>query len=219
MRRSLFAVASSAGLFVLAMTLALATPVAAQTGGIRGKVVDEADKPAPDVQITISSPEGLGGATLKTDSKGEFFRIGMIPGNYTIKASKGSLSASRAIHIGIGDPTAVDTLTLRAGGASVSGGGDSSAAAKKQAELQNTFKEARSLTDAGKYDEAIAAYTKVAAGLTKCPQCYIGIGDVYAKKGTPEDVKAAEDAYKKAIEVDPTSHDGYSSLATFYNTQ
>lgn len=214
-----------AGLLALALT-ALAAPAAAQTGGVRGKILDEAGKPVQDVEVVLDSPEGLGTAKLKTDAKGEFFRIGMRPGDYSVKATKGALSASlRRVHVGIGDPTIVETLTIRGGrggGAAVAAGGgegdkvDKAALAKKQAELQNAFKEAHALLDAGKFDEAIAAFTKVTEQVQRCAQCYVALGDAYAKKG---DQAGAEASYKKAIEADPTSPEGYAAAATFYNTQ
>ena len=208
-----------AGLLALAL-MSLAAPAAAQTGGVRGKVLDEAGKPVADVEVVLDSPEGLGSAKLKTDAKGEFFRIGMRPGDYSVKAAKGNLSASlRSIHVGIGDPTVIETLTIRAGGAAAMAGGgevDKAALAKKQAEIQAAFKDARALADAGKFDEAIAAYTKVTEQVQKCVQCFVALGDAYAKKG---DLAGAEASYKKAIDADPTSPDGYSAAATFYNTQ
>jgi tetratricopeptide (TPR) repeat protein len=123
------------------------------------------------------------------------------------------------VHIGIGDPTVVETLTIRAGGATAAASGgqvDKAALAKKQAEIQNMFKDARTLVDAGKFDEAIAAYTKVTEQVQKCAQCFVALGDAYNKKG---DAAGAEDAYKKAIDADPTSPDGYAAAATLYNTQ
>jgi tetratricopeptide (TPR) repeat protein len=219
MKSRFLAGALGAGLAAFVMTVALAVPASAQTGGVRGKVVDAEGKPVQDVIVVLSSPEGLGDATLKTDSKGEFFRIGMRPGDYSVKATKGPLSASMArMHVGIGDPSVIETLTIRAAGAgALTGDKDADAALKKkQAELQNMFKDGRALADAGKFDEAVAVYTKILTDVPKCTQCYVSIGDAYVKKGSlPE----AEAAYKKATEVDPTSPDGYTSLATFYNTQ
>lgn len=219
MKRRLSAGAFGVGLVALVMLAALAVPAAAQTGGVRGKIVDEAGKPVADVAIVLSSPEGLGDANLKTDAKGEFFRIGMRPGDYSVKATKGPLSASLArMHVGIGDPTVIETLTIRgAGGGALTGNKDvDDAVKKKQAELQNLFKEGRAFAEASKFDEAIATYNKILTDIPKCTQCYVGMGEVYVKKGSlPE----AEAAYKKATEVDPTSPDGYTALATFYNTQ
>jgi len=223
MKSRRFAGAQSAGLLAFVLALALAIPASAQTGGVRGKVVDEAGKPVADVQVVLESPEGLGTASLKTDAKGEFFRIGMRPGDYSLKATKGPLTASlRTMHVGIGDPTTVETLTIRAAGAAAAAAAegasdkDKAALAKRQLEMQTAFKDARTAADAGKFDEAIAAYSKVLAGVSKCSQCYVGLGDVYMKKGSPAE---AEDAYKKALDADPTSPDGYLALATFYNTQ
>jgi tetratricopeptide (TPR) repeat protein len=219
MKSRVSAGALGAGLVALVMTVALAVPAAAQTGGVRGKIVDEAGKPVQDVVVVLESPEGLGNATLKTDAKGEFFRIGMRPGDYSVKATKGALSASMArFHVGIGDPSVMESLTLRAAGAgALTGNKDADEArAKKQAELQNMFKEARTLSDDGKTDEAVAVYNKILTDVPKCTQCYVGMGDAYAKKGSAAE---AEAAYKKATEADPTSPDGYTSLATFYNQQ
>src|SRR4051812_35229462 len=156
MSRKSLAGAAAVSVFALLMMFTLAAPAAAQTGGVRGKVVDEAGKPVPDVQVLLVNPETLASVTLKTDAKGEFFRIGMIPGDYSVKANKGPLSASlQRMHVSIADVVSIETLTLRAGGArpAAEGGGNDGGAAKKAAELQNQFKEAKGLADAGKFDE------------------------------------------------------------------
>ena len=197
------------GVLALAF-LALAAPASAQTGGVKGRIVDEAGKPIVDVVIVFSSPD-LGTNTLKTNAKGEFTNIGMRPGMYSVKATKGDMSdGMKAFHVEIGSPSDLGTLTLRKNG-------DSDAAARKaQAAVEAQFKAAQATADAGNYDEAVAEFTKVAAGAKKCVLCYIGIGDTYAKKG---DLAAAEAAYKQAIDLDPTQSEGYSALAAFYNTQ
>jgi len=193
MKSRLFAGALGAGLLAFVTAIALAAPAAAQTGGVRGKIIDEAGKPVQDAAVVLSSPEGLGDANLKTDAKGEFFRIGMRPGDYTVKVTKGALKASLArFHVGIGDPSVMEPLTLRAGGGDLSGNKDADdAMKKKQTELQNLFKDGRSQMDEGKFDEAIATYTKILTDVPKCAQCYVGMGDVYLKKGALPEAEAA----------------------------
>src|SRR5262245_49465146 len=166
---------------VLALVLAaMATPAAAQTGGVRGRIVDESGKPMDGVTVVLDSPEGLGTVSLKTNSKGEFFSIGMRPGDYSVKATKDKLSATlRRVHIGIGDPTNVETLTMRAGAAGADVSAEEAAKnKKKQEELQNAFKSAQAAADAGNYDDAIAQFTKVAGEAPKCTVCYLHIGEV-----------------------------------------
>jgi tetratricopeptide (TPR) repeat protein len=205
----------------LALVLAgMAATASAQTGGVRGKIVDESGKPMDGVTVVLDSPEGLGTVTLKTNSKGEFFSIGMRPGDYTVKATKDKMSASlRRVHIGLGDPTNIETLTMRSGASAAAADMSAEEAAKakkKQEELQAAFRSAQAAADAGNFDDAIAQFTKVAGDVTKCTVCYLRLGEVNAKKG---DAAAAEAAYLKAIEIDPASPDGYNALASFYNTQ
>jgi Flp pilus assembly protein TadD len=205
------------GVLAFALTT-MAAPVSAQTGGCRGKVVDEAGKPLEGVTVVLDSPEGLGTVTLKTNAKGEFFSIGMRPGDYSVKATKDKLTASlRSIHIGLGDPTVIETLTLRAGNRAMDMSADDAAKAKKkQDELQAAFKGAQAAADAGNFDDAIAQFTKVSVEVPKCTACYLQIGAVNIKKG---DNDAAEAAFKKAMELDPTSPDAYNALASLYNGQ
>jgi tetratricopeptide (TPR) repeat protein len=47
-------------------------------------------------------------------------------------------------------------------------------------------------------------------------ECYSNIGANYAQK---KDWAKAEESYKKAIETDPNSADGYTGLANVYNAQ
>jgi tetratricopeptide (TPR) repeat protein len=209
------------GLLALALT-GLATSASAQTGGIRGKIAGEDGKPVEGATVVIDSPEGLGNVTLKTNKTGEFFSIGMRPGNYNVKATKDALTAGlRGVHVGLGDPTNVETLTLRKGGpsgASVSPE-EAEKARKQQEALQNAFKSAQAAADAGNLDDAIAQFSKLATDAPKCMVCYLQLGTVQAKKGDQASLDAAEASYKKAIEMDPTSSEPYNALAGLYNSE
>lgn len=175
----------------LALT-ALPAPAAAQTGGVSGKV-DEGGKPAADVDIVLTNPEGsLAPVKMKTNAKGEYQGIGIRPGNYQIRATKGDMSVtSPVIHIGMGGVMDLPTLHLTKGGG---GAPVSEEAAKKQAALAAAFKSAQAAADAGNYDDAVAQFTKVAADMPKCTACYISIGRALEKKGDAAGAEAGVQA-------------------------
>jgi tetratricopeptide (TPR) repeat protein len=211
------------GLATLGLALALTawpTSAWAQTGGVSGKVVDETGKPAADVTVVLSNPDGITPVTLKTNAKGEYLSIGIRPADYQIKATKGNLSALiPRTHIGIGGTTEQPVLKLAksaAGGGGAASGPEAEAAAKKAAAIQAAFKTAQAAADAGNVDDAIAQFTKIEADVPKCMACFLEIGRLQAKKGSAAD---AEASFKQAIDADPTKPDGYSELASLYNSQ
>ena len=111
--RSWLAGLMAAGL-ALALT-ALPAPAAAQTGGVSGKIVDEAGKPIADVDVVLINPEGsLAPVKLKTNAKGEYQAIGDALRDYQVKATKGDLSVSSPdIHVGMGGMMELPMLAPR----------------------------------------------------------------------------------------------------------
>ncbi len=200
---------------VLGLT-ALAVPGYAQTGQVKGRVVDAKNQPVEGAKVTV---EMTGGMTrrfdLKTNKKGEFIQIGLQPGDYKITAEKDSLNQSFTVHIGL-DMKEVN-FTLRPGG----GGGEMSKEERAKAEarmaaIKGAFEAGVTLNNEGKYEEAIAKFNEVLAQVPKCVECYNNIGAVYMHK---KEYDQSEAAYKKALEVDPNSVDAYNGLATVYNAQ
>ena len=173
----------AAGL-ALALT-ALPAPASAQTGGVSGKIVDEAGKPIADVDVVLNNPEGsLAPVKLKTNAKGEYQAIGIRSGNYQIKATKGDLSIlSPVIHVGMGGMMELPLLHLKKGGG---GGAVSEDEAKKQAAIAAAFKSAQAAADAGNFDDAVTQFTKLATDVPKCTLCYVQIGRALARRGHPE---------------------------------
>jgi tetratricopeptide (TPR) repeat protein len=199
-------------LAAVALVAIVAAPASAQTGQIKGKVVDAQNKPVDGATVTIAQADGASNQkwTLKT-KKGEYMQIGITPGQYKVTAEKDGLSQTFNTRIGL-DLVEVN-FTLRPGG----GGGDvSKEAAAKAAALQTKFKEGATLADEGKYDEAITKFTEVLTDVPKCGECYSNIGQVYSLK---KEYDKAEEAYKKALEISPNSADAYNGLATVYNAQ
>jgi tetratricopeptide (TPR) repeat protein len=195
---------------------AVASPALAQTGQIRGKVVDADNKPVEGAKVTLQAVDTNSKFELKTKKNGEYMQIGVPPGNYKITAEKDGLSATKNSHISL-DMAEVN-LTLAKGGAASADMSkeDRAKAEARVAGIKAAYSEAATLANAGKFDEAIAKFNEVLKDVPKCPECYIGIG---ASSAAKKDYPAAEAAYKKALELDPNLVEAYSGLATIYNDQ
>jgi len=195
-----------------------AVPASAQTGQVKGKVLDTQGNAVDGAKIEIQSLD-KGGKPLETKSnkRGEYMQVGLPPGPYRITASKGDLSDSHEARIGL-DMTTQD-FKLGAGGGK--GGGPASkediAKAKARAEaMTKAFSDGVQLSNDGKTDEAIAKFQEVLAGAPNCAECYANIGTVQARAKKFEE---AEASYKKAIEVKPDFADAYNGLANVYNAE
>src|SRR5712691_5317281 len=197
-----------AGAFVLGLAL-VGAPAHAQTGTARGKVVDDKGQPVPEAKVLL---EFTGGVTrkyeTKTSKKGEFTQVGMYPGGYKITVTKDGFQGSVIDYrISLGDPTQIpDFKLISAAEARKAAGGPSE-------ELQTGFKNAVSLTQAGKLDEAEAAYKELVAKQPSIPELYHNLGYIYSTK---KDWPKAEEAYKKALELRPIYPDAAAGLARVY---
>jgi tetratricopeptide (TPR) repeat protein len=205
-------------LAVCAMVLGLAvmaSPASAQTGQLKGKVVDAQKNPIEGAVVTIQHMDSRTKYTLKTKKNGEYIQIGIPPGQYTVTAEKDAFKQEFPTRVGL-DMTEIN-FELKPGSNNV--GVSKEEAAKNAAKiegLKTAFSEAAALSNAGKHDEAIAKFNEVAAQVPKCTECYVNIGSAYAQK---KDYAQAETSLKKALEIDPNSVDAYNLLATVYNDQ
>ena len=208
-RRSLM----TAGL-ALAVAFA-AAPAAAQSGSIRGKVVDAQGNPVEGAKVGIIDVEISGKALeTKTNKKGEYLQVGLQPGRYKITVAKGDLTASKdtQVHLDMG----VLDFTLAP---SQGGGMSKEDAAKQKAKvdaMNATFKEGVDLVNQGKDDEAIAKFQEVIASAPNCAEGYSNIGTIQVHEKKFDE---AEQSYKKAIELKSDFADPYAGLATVYNAQ
>jgi tetratricopeptide (TPR) repeat protein len=201
--------------FVLGLA-AIAVPSYAQTGQLKGKVTDAAGKPVEGAVVVIEGSDSGGRKfTVKTNRNGEYIQIGLQPGQYKVTATKDALTQTQTQRVSL-DMVEIN-FSLKPGG----GGGEVSAEERKKVEARNAavkgaFSEGVTLSQAGKYDDAIAKFNEVLTQVPKCTECYSNIGSNYAQK---KDWAQAEASYKKAIEVDPNSADAYNGLANVYNAQ
>ncbi len=207
------------------LCLVLASPVYAQLGSLKGRVVDEAGKPVPDAEMTFEySGEMTYRYTGKTDAKGEWIRAGLysVGGRWTVSAKKGNLAGFVSnVDVPLSAVGEVGDIVIRAGGtvaARNTGGGDAQAEqmARDQLALKKVFEEANAALASNSYDVALAKLTEALTKVENCAICHLRMGDVYMKK---QDLTAAEESYKKALVIDPKSAEAYDDLAILYNTQ
>lgn len=211
-----------AGVLAAAL-LSLPAAASAQTGRLRGHVVDEEKKPVPDAVISLDFVGDLPGHyELRTDSKGEFVRVGLRPGKWRVTGKKGDLNGTFTASVPLGEAAEI-TLQLKAGAANAA----AVEAAKLTPEeiktknkesqlLEDTFNAAKAALDAGNFDEALTKLEAMNTQTDKCAACYAKIGDIQSQK---KENDKAEAAYKKALEIDPTMSSPYASLAAIYNEQ
>jgi tetratricopeptide (TPR) repeat protein len=203
--------AAIVSVLVLAL-LAVSAPAVAQTGQLKGKVVDGQNKPLADAKVTMLHVATNRKFETKTNRSGEWMQIGLAPGDYTVTAEKDGMTQSFDVKLGI--ETKEVNFSLQKGGQM------SADAAKKEAErveaIKAAFAQGADLTNAGKYDEAIAKFNEVIAQVPKCSECYVNIGAIHSRR---QEWPQAEEAYKKAIEVNPDAVEAYNGLANVYNAQ
>jgi tetratricopeptide (TPR) repeat protein len=203
--------AMSAVAVVIAM--ALAAPVLAQsTGMVKGKVVDAKGQPVEAAKITIEFTEGVSRKLeTKTNKKGEFVQIGLMPGGYKVTAQKegiGAQSFDTRVRLG---QTAEVNFALNPATAMPT----KEEIAKMQA-VKKSFDEGVAASRAGDHDTAIAKFTEAAASMPTCADCYYNIGYAHAQK---KEYDKAEAAFKKALEIKPGYAEAYNGLANIYNAQ
>ena len=163
---------------VLFLGLAVAgTPAYAQTGQVKGKIVDAKDQPVEKAQIIIEATDGMGRKfKVESNKKGEYIQIGLPPGQYQDHRRRRTGSADMHEQR-IGLDAAEVNLTLRPGGASAGG---ASAEERKKAEarvaaIRGNFDMGVKLSNEGKHDEAIAKFNEVLKEAPKCVECYTNI--------------------------------------------
>ena len=81
--------------------VAFAAPAAAQTGQLKGKVVDAQNKPLDDAKITMLAVATNRKFETRSNGKGEWMQIGLPPGNYSVTAEKNGLTQTFEVKLGL----------------------------------------------------------------------------------------------------------------------
>lgn len=200
----------------LLLGLALAAPAHAQTGQVKGKVLDAKNQPIEGAVVVIEAVDGMGRKfTVKTNRRGEYIQIGLPPGQYRLTATKDAFKQSIDQRIGLDAAEVNFSLSPTSGAGEVSAE-DRKKAEARIAEIRSNFDMGVKLSNEGKHDEAIAKFNEVLVAAPKCFECYTNIAAVQLNK---KDYAQAEATYKKVLEMNPSSVEAYNGLAQVYNAQ
>jgi tetratricopeptide (TPR) repeat protein len=197
------------GAFLMALALGLAPAALAQSTMVKGKVIGADKEPIAGVQITI---ESLGGVPrklqTKTDRRGEFIQLLTESGPYRITATDpkiGSASADTKVSLGRVSELVIVLVP------STAANNDA-----KAAELKKAFEEGVQASRAGQHDAAIGKFQAALALQPSCFDCHFNIGVAQMAK---KDEKAAEAAWKQALELKADYAEALNALSTLYNNQ
>jgi len=204
----------------LLVTLMTATALAQQPV-FRGKVVDQKGAPVAGAEMVFSAQFQSLTRSTKTDSKGEFLMVGLPSGEFLITTKKEGVGEDQTKTRVTQGQNAPVTLTLRpaaaATGPIVAAPTGGSAAANKEAQaLQALAKIGSEHLNAGRNDEAIAAFGEIVGKAPTCADCQFNLGMGYANK---KQYAEAEAAFKKAVELKPDHAGAHAQLAAVYNAQ
>jgi tetratricopeptide (TPR) repeat protein len=198
-----------AGAVLVALLLGLAPAVLAQSTMVRGKVIDAKQQPMPGVTIVVEALDGSGRKlTTKTDRKGEFVQLLTQSGQYRITASDPKIgSASNDTRVILGKVSEMTIVLVP----STAANNDA-----KAAELKKIFEEGVNASRANQHDAAIEKFNAALVISPACFDCQFNIGVALMAK---KDEKAAEEAWKKALEMKPDYAEAMNALSTLYNNQ
>ncbi|MEY4095990.1 MAG: hypothetical protein RLZZ53_3189 [Acidobacteriota bacterium] len=198
-----------AGAMMVALLLGLAPAVLAQSTMVRGKVIDAKQQPLVGVTIVVESQDGSGRKlTTKTDKKGEFVQLLTNSGLYRVTASDPKIgSAFNDTRIVLGKVSEMTIVLVPSTAAND---------AAKAAELKKIFEEGVAASRANQHDAAIAKFNAALAISPACFDCLFNIGVAQMAK---KEEKAAEESWKKALELKADYSEALTALSTLYNNQ
>jgi tetratricopeptide (TPR) repeat protein len=193
---------------ILTLALCLAAAQArAQRGIAQGKVLDEDGKAVVGASVRLEFRGGFDRKyETKTDKKGRYTQI-VEPGPYRVTANKdGYQGAFLDQDVDAGAPTTVPDLRLTSQEKAI-------AEAVEKDPVLGPLKQAMELTQAGKLDEAEAAYRQVLAKDPSVAEAHYNLGSIYLGRN---DLDAAEAEFSRVVELRPDSEQAYSALSRVY---
>ena len=238
--------------FILPLLLVLAAglfapPAFAQTTGtVKGTCKDSDGKPIAGAEVQWTGTESGHTYTLKTNNKGEYFSLGIVPGKYNVKFTKDGKELFHLTNVPVGLDEVVQDLDMKkeqvnAGQAQGMTPEQAKARAEASAKVEGEKKTvgtlndklnaAKAASDAGDFETAIATLNEANQIDSTRDLIWFKLGDAYRlsapKQTDPEEKKKryemAATNYQKAIELRSASEtaqkdpDNNAKMAAYYN--
>ena len=218
MKGAVFASRSLAiGAVILGLLALGSTPVSAQTGQVKGKVVDAQGNPVEGADIVIEFTGAMSRRhETKTDKRGNFVQIGLQSGEYRVTASKEGMSQSFDVRIRLGNMSEGNFVLQPGSGGPLISKEDAEKLKAKLEMATATFEQGVALSQANQDEAAIAKFNEVIAAIETCGECHVNIGAIHARNKRYDE---AEKAFTTAIAQNPSLPDAYNGLANVYNSQ
>jgi tetratricopeptide (TPR) repeat protein len=184
-------------LAILAISLGLTLPAAAQVGRIAGEVRDEAGKPIRGASVTAENPSAVPSKfTATTDNNGRFSMAGLKYGRWivTVQASGFAPTQAESQLDSLGrNPPLNFKLARGAGGAP---------GMPNSEELQKELAAADAMVANRQYDEAIAAYRAIIHKVPQLTVINLSVANAYRMKKEYDEAIAA---YQEVLKSDPNN--------------
>ena len=233
-------------LLVLAAGLSAPLAFAQTTGTVKGTCKDSEGKPIAQAEVEWTGTESGHTYKLKTNNKGEYFSLGIVPGKYNVKLSKDGKELFHLTNVPVGLDEVVQDFDLKkeqVNAAQAQGMTPEQAKAKAEAAakaasetktvgtLNERLNAAKAASDAGDFETAIATLNEANQIDSTRDLIWFKLGDAYRmsapKQTDPEEKKkryesAAVD-YQKAIDLRTASDtaqkdpDNNAKMAAYYN--
>jgi tetratricopeptide (TPR) repeat protein len=233
-------------LLVLAAGLSAPLAFAQTTGTVKGTCKDIEGKPIVQAEVQWTGTESGHTYTLKTNNKGEYFSLGIVPGKYNVKLSKDGKELFHISGISVGlDETELPFDLKKEQAAQAQGQGLTPEQAKAKADanakaaaetktvgtLNDKLKAASATSDAGDYETAIATLNEANQIDSTHDLIWFKLGDAYRMSATKQTDPAekqkryemAATNYQKAIDLRGASEvaqkdpDNNLKMAAYYN--
>ena len=233
-------------LLVLAVGLLAPLTFAQTTGTIKGVCKDVEGKPIVQAEVQWSGTDSGHTYKLKTNNKGEYFSLGIVPGKYNVTLGKDGkeIFNFKGVMVGL-DETSLDFDMKKEQSSQAQAQGMTPEQAKARAEqaaknesekktvgtLNDKLRAASAASDAGDFETAIATLIEANQIDSTRDLLWFKLGDAYRmsapKQADPEEKKKRYEMaavnYQKAIEMRSTSEaaqkdpDNNTKMAAYYN--
>jgi tetratricopeptide (TPR) repeat protein len=233
-------------LLVLAVGLSAPLAFAQTTGSVKGVCKDNEGKPIAQAAVEWTGVETGHKYSIKTNNKGEYFSLGIVPGKYNVKLSKDGKELWHITNFPVGlDEATLDFdlqkeqvkaamdqgITPEQAKAKAEAAAKAAAETKTVGTLNEKLKAAATASDAGDYETAIASLNEANQIDSTRDLIWFKLGDAYrlsapkltdpAEKQKRYETAAAD--YQKAIDLrgasDAAQKDPSNNvkIAAYYN--